>query len=105
MRMRARLGMEHDVIGTRLGKGGQERVHRGDHQMNVEGHFCQLAERFEHHRPVADIGHEMPVHDVQMQPIRTRCLDGGDLLAQSGEIRGQEGWSNEGGEGCAMVRF
>ena len=36
-----------------------------------------------------DIGHEMTVHDIDMDPIGPGLVDGAHLVAQFGEIRRQ----------------
>ncbi len=42
-----------------------------------------------------DVGHEMPVHDVHVDPIGARFVDRAYLLAELGEIGGQDRWGND----------
>ncbi len=44
----------------------------------------------------ADVGDEVPVHDIEMQPIGAGGLDRGDFLGQPPEIRGQQAWGDDG---------
>ncbi len=42
-------------------------------------------------RAEGDVGDEMTVHDVEVDPVGAGGVDGGDLGAQPGEIGGQDG--------------
>ena len=72
--VRAGLGMDQDVVGAGLGEGGQIGVGRGDHQVDVERQAGERPQGAQHHRAEADVGHEMPVHHVQVQPVPRRRL-------------------------------
>jgi hypothetical protein len=37
----------------------------------------------------------MAIHDVEMEPVRARFFDAVDFRFQMGEIRGEDGWSDE----------
>src|SRR3984893_11128107 len=49
-----------------------------------------------------DVGYEMPVHDVHVDPIGARFVDRAHFLAELGEIGGKDGWGD--GKG-AMHRY
>jgi len=49
------------------------------------------AERLHHHRSDGEVGDEMPVHHVDVNPVGAGRVDGADLLAQFGEIGGKDG--------------
>ena len=62
-------------------------IGRGDHQMAVEGFRRRATDGADHRRPERDVGHEMAVHHVEMDPICPSRIDGGNLRAEAGEIR------------------
>src|ERR1700739_1548689 len=53
-------------IDAGLRKIGNELVRILDHEMAIQRNPGCLAERFYDHRPDREIGHEMPVHDIDM---------------------------------------
>ena len=61
------------------------------------GILVSLRKDFSIDGAVADVRHEMPVHDVQVQPVGAGGFDGGHLLGQAGEIRGEKAGGNQGG--------
>jgi hypothetical protein len=64
-----------------------------------------LGERVDDERPHGDRRHEVAVHDVDVDRLRPRLQDGGDLLAEPREVSRQDrrrdaarrhiGWSIE----------
>ena len=89
------LHMHGDEIGARLGQEGFEiRIARRDHEMHVE-RLVGVPPQCPHHvGPDGDVGYEMPVHDVHMDPIGARFVDRAHFFAQLGEIGGQDGWGD-----------
>ena len=63
--------------------------------MNVERQLGVLAHSRHHRRAEGNVIDEMAVHDVEMQPVRACTFDAVDLVFEMGEIRGQDGWSDE----------
>ncbi len=61
--------MHGDDVGARLGEGFEDRIAGRDHQMHVENLLAVRAQRLHHVRPDGDVGHEMPVHHVHMDPV------------------------------------
>ena len=103
MRMGPGLGMEADDIGPGLGEILQILIHRRDHQMHVERLGRMGAQRLHHGGPDGDIGHEMPVHHVDMNPIRARCVDRADFIAKAREIGGEDRGGDQGrGDGGSI---
>ena len=92
-------GCRHDVVGAGLGEGGEVGIGRADHQVHVERQARVRAQRLQHQRAEAEVGDEMAVHDVQVQPVGAGGLDRLDLVAQAGEVGGQQA----GGDGQATV--
>ncbi len=88
--MRAGLGMHRDVIAAGLGEGLKIRVAGRDHQVRVEDLFGVRAHRLDDVGAVGNVGHEMPVHHVEMDPVGAGLVHGADLFAQFGEIGRQD---------------
>ncbi len=65
-----------DVDGTAVGACLPERLEVvagvGHHQVAVEENAGVFSERFDDWRPDGEVGHEMGVHDVHMEPIGLR---------------------------------
>src|SRR5438552_5697614 len=88
--MGTRLGMNRDGVGAGLGESFEIAVDWRDHQMDVKGFPRHWPDRGHHHRAEADIGHEMPIHHVDMYPVGARLIDGAHLIAEPGEIGGED---------------
>ena len=58
-----------------------------DHQVDIDGQMRDLIEVLEERHAHREVGNEMPVHDIDMDDIRSRRLDHGDVLAHAHEIR------------------
>ena len=93
--MRTGLGMDGDDVGTRLGECFQIRIDRRDHEMDVERLCGAGTYRLDDIGTEADVRHKMPIHDVAMDPVGTRRVDGLDLLAEAREICRQDGGRND----------
>ncbi len=78
------------MIGAGLGEGFEIRIAGRDHQMHVERLFGVRPDRFDDIRPERNVGHEMTVHDVDMDPVGARGIDRAHLLAQFREIGGED---------------
>ena len=83
------------MVGARFGERGDERVGRGDHQVHVERQRGMRAQGRQNLGTEADVGHELPVHDVEMQPVGARFGHRRDFFAQSPEIRRQQAWRDD----------
>ena len=46
-----------------------------DHQVDVDRQVGQPPKRGDDVRPKGDVGHEVAVHDVEMQPVDTGALE------------------------------
>src|SRR5262249_59021975 len=62
----------------------------GDHQVHVEHLFGVRAQRLHHVGTDGDIGHEVPVHHVDMHPVGAGGVERAHLLAELGEVGGQD---------------
>ena len=86
MQMRPRLGMDGDDVRAGIGEVFQKGVDRRDHQMDVEGLGAVRTQRLHHARPDGDVGDEVPVHHVDMNPVGAGGVDRAHLLAESGKV-------------------
>ena len=81
-----RLGVHRDDVGTRFGEGVEEGINGGDHQVDVERLCAVWSERLHHRGPDRQVRHEMPVHHVDMDPVRARLVDRTHFIAEMGEV-------------------
>ena len=58
-----------------------------DHQVDIQGQGGGPADGLGHCRADGDIGDEMPVHDIHVNPVDPGLLRFTDLLRQAAEIR------------------
>jgi hypothetical protein len=84
--MRPGLQMRSQHIGPRLRIGVDRGIDRRDHQMHVHHRGDMAAKRGDGGRAEREIGDEMPVHHIDMDPIGPLRLDGLDLAPEIGEI-------------------
>ncbi|MNC89173.1 hypothetical protein D3C83_50750 [compost metagenome] len=82
--------MNGDDARPGFGKGVEKRIDRRNHQVDVERLGAVRAKRLHNAWPDREVGHEMPVHHIDMDPVGACCVDGADLLAELGEIGGQD---------------
>jgi hypothetical protein len=78
--------MHGDDVAARIGEGCQERIARLDHQMAVEDLVGAVAHSLDDRRAEGDVGHVVPVHHVEMNPVGAGFDNRLDLVAKSGEI-------------------
>jgi hypothetical protein len=63
--------------------------------MAVEEHRRALAQRLDDHGTDGEVGNEVPVHHVHMEPIGSGLLDRKAVVGETGEIGGKDGWCDE----------
>ena len=100
MKMGPGFGMNCDDVGSGLGKGIEQRIDRRNHQMNVEGEFAVRTKRLHNCRTDGEVRNEMAIHDVDVNPVRSRRIDRADLLAEPSEIGGKDGRGDDRGAGA-----
>ncbi len=83
--------MSEPACGEGLDKGVAGR----DHQMHVEDLLRVRTERLHDVGADGDVGHEMPVHDVDMDPVAARRIDGAHLLAEPREVGREDRRGND----------
>ena len=95
MRMRRGLIVK---INSRASRGGERLellIGRLNHEMRFERQAGVLAGRRHDVGPERDVGHELTVHDVPLDPVGARRLQRGDLVPETGEISRQHRGHNE----------
>ena len=90
MEVRAGFGMDGDDVRAGLGEGVEERIDRRDHQVDVERLLRVRPERLHHRRADREVGDEMAVHHVDMDPVGAGLVDRAHFLAEPGEIGGED---------------
>jgi hypothetical protein len=55
--------------------------------MHIERLLRAALHRFDNHRPNRDVRHEATIHHVDMDPVRSRRINGANLLGESPKIR------------------
>ncbi len=86
MQVGAGLRMHRDAVTAGLRKGFEIGIDGGDHQMAIEEGIAVRPKRLDDIRPEGNVRHEMPVHDIEMNPVRAGLGDIGDFLSELGEI-------------------
>ena len=88
------------VHGDAVGAGGGEVPHvalRGlDHEVAVHEAAGHGAQGLHHHGADGEVGDEVPVHDVHVDPVGAGLVDGADLLAEAGEVDAEDGRGDDG---------
>ena len=90
----ARFGMDRQDVGAGLREGGQHGIDRRDHEVDVERQLGVRPQGPNHVRTDGQIGDEMPVHHVDVDEIGPGGFQRADLLAQDGEIAGENRGGN-----------
>ncbi len=86
------LGVHRDDVAAGLGEGFQVGIDRRDHQVHVERLLGVRPQGRDNAGTDGDIGHEMPIHDVDMNIVAARRIDGADFLSQTREVGRENGW-------------
>jgi hypothetical protein len=89
--VRTGLHMGCDHIGTGIGEGLDVGIDGCDHQVNVHHRLDVRADRGAGGGAEGDVGHEMAVHDIDVNPVRALCLDRLNLGAEIGEVGREDG--------------
>ncbi len=88
--MRSRLCMDRNGVGPGRCEIGKIGIGRRDHQVKIERLFGARPDVPDHRRTEGDVRHEMSVHHIEMDPVGAGSVDRLDLLAEAGEIGGED---------------
>ena len=83
--------MHRAAVRTGLGEGLEVATGFGHHQMAVEIERRMAAQRRHHRRTDGHVGHEVPVHHVDVEPVGGRS-DLAHLLGQQAEVGREDRW-------------
>ena len=89
MEVGARLGVNDQPLAAGANVLGGHDIGRQHHQVGLERQRGVLAGRGDHVGAEGEVGHELAVHHVPLDPVDSGGFQGGDLLAQLGEVGGQ----------------
>ena len=91
MKVRAGLGVHDDRVSAGSREGFEVGVGRRDHQVHVEGLVRVRAHRRDDRRPEGDVGHEMPIHHVEVEHVGAGRRHRAHFGAEHREVGGQDG--------------
>ena len=60
------LDMHREAFGSGSGEGLDVAVRMAEHQVHIEVQLCQRTQVRDDLRTEADVGHEVPVHDIDV---------------------------------------
>src|SRR5215510_4931270 len=86
------LPMNKKGIGAGLDKFIKEEVWVRDHEMSFELQRRQVSERLHDRRSHRNVGHEMAVHDVDVNAVGSGLSRFVDLRRKMAEVRGENRW-------------
>ncbi len=87
--------MNRDGIRARFEEARHVMIGMLDHEMDVERKLGVFSHRRDDSGPERNVIDEMAIHDVEMQPIGAGFLGAMDLGFEMGEVRGEDGRSDE----------
>ena len=93
--VRAGFHVHGDDVGPRFGEGLKIGIARRDHEVHVEHLGGVRAQRLHHVGADRDVGYEMAVHDIDVDPVGAGLIDGAHLLAELGEIGSEDRRSDD----------
>jgi hypothetical protein len=96
--------VDRDDVGAGLGKGLEIGIAGRDHQVHVEHLFGVRAQRLHHVGTDGNIGHEVPVHHVDMDPVGAGGVERTHFLAELGEVGGQNRRGDDEGMAHLLLR-
>ena len=66
-----------------------------DHQMHIERKFGDSLAGFDDERSHADVGDEVTIHHINMQPVRAGGFARRDLFTEARKICSENGWGED----------
>ncbi len=97
VQMRACLGMNRNKVAASFGECLNKRVCGCNHQMYIQQLFRDRADCLYDQGPDGDIGHKVPIHDIDVYPVGTGFIHCANFFAQFGEIGRKNRWCYENG--------
>ena len=81
MQMGARLVMDCDDVSPGLREAGKVSIGLYNHEVRVERFLRAAPGRLHHGEPVRYVWNELPIHDVEVYPLRGALIHRADRLA------------------------
>ena len=78
--------MDGERIGPRLDERSDVLLRILDHQMSVKREPSDFPDGLHHRHADRKIGHEVPVHHVEMDRVSSGCFYLADLVAESSKV-------------------
>lgn len=109
MKVPTGLGVNDDHLAPGLDETGNQMIRLLDHEMSLERHVHRRAYGGNDVGAERQIGDEASVHDIELDPIDARLLQGLAFLTETSEVGGKDGGDDEGrarhGIGCGHSLF
>jgi hypothetical protein len=86
LEMNASLHVNRQNIRTGFDEFVEKRVGVRDHQVNIDRETCCTTDRTDNKRTDRDVGDEMSINDIDVNPVRTALVRRRDFVVQAGEI-------------------
>ena len=83
--------MDADEAGAGFGERLDVMLRLVEHQVHVEEELGGPAERRDRARAEGEVRHEMPVHDVEVDPRQAQAFDQRRAVGEAGVIPGEDG--------------
>ncbi len=96
------LHVHGDRVGE-VGEAGEVEIGALDHEVDIEREVRVARSGLHDGGAEGDVVHEVPVHDVAMDPIAPGLGDAGDFLAEAAEVGGEDGGGDDGFAGGHIV--
>ena len=84
--METSLLMNRDMVGARISECFKVTVRMDNHQMSVQWKPCTLPNSFDDGWADSDVWDKATIHDIDMNPVRSRGLSIANLLTEAGKI-------------------
>src|SRR4051812_14318323 len=91
MQMRRDLGVNGEPARASVGEVVEVLLRLDDHQMDVDRQRREPSYRLDHLRAEGEVRNEAAIHHVDVNDVRAAGLAARDLVAESGEVRAENG--------------
>ena len=89
--------MHGESLGARLRKRSDKAVRMREHQVDIKMQFREGTESGDDLRAKTNVGHEMPIHDVEVHPRQPSLFDRTDTSDEFAVVGGEKRRSDDRG--------